>query len=68
MAVGRGALEFRLRRFAKALRLLLDEGRVEQLSEMLAERMDLGPRGFGLRRGGRLFGGRHGGNMGRVDG
>ena len=52
MAVGRGALEFRLRPLAKALaellRLGLDQGGIEQLGEMLAERMDFGPRGLGL--------------------
>ena len=68
MAVGRGALEFRLRRFAEPLRLGLDQGGIEQLREMLAERIDFGPRGLGLHVAGGFFGGGHGRNMGRVEG
>ena len=48
MALREGPLELRLRRFAEPLRLGLDQGGVEQLGEMLAERIDLGPRGLGL--------------------
>ena len=55
---GAGALEFALRRFAEALRLRLDQGGIEQRREMLVERMDFGPRGFGVRRAGGLSWGR----------
>ena len=48
MALREGALELRLRRFAEPLRLGLDQSGIEQFGEMLAERMDLGPRGLGL--------------------
>ena len=66
MAFGRRALEFGLRRFAEPLRLGLDQGGIEQRREMLAERMDFGPRGFGVRRAAGFSGGGHGRNMGRV--
>ena len=82
MAFREGRLELGLRRFAEPLRLGLDQSGVEQLGEMLAERMDLGPRGLGLWSGrlrsrlgpGRLgpgggfSGGGHGRNMGRIHG
>ena len=66
MAFRRGTFELGLRRFAKALRLVLDEGRIEQLRQMLAERMDFGPRSLGLDGAGGFFGGGHKTNMGRV--
>ena len=65
VALRRGALEARLRRFAEALRLLLDQGRIEQRREVLVERMDLRPRGFAMRGAAGLFGCGHGRNMGR---
>ena len=51
-----------------ALRLGLDQGGIEQFREMLAEWMDLGPRGLGLHVAGGFFGGGHRRNMGRVEG
>ena len=39
-----------------------------ELLQMLAERVDFGPRGFRLHDAGGFFGGGHGGNMGRVEG
>ena len=48
MAFREGALELRLRGFAEPLRLGQDQSGIEQFGEMLAERMDLGPRGLGL--------------------
>ena len=68
MALRRRALELGLRRFAEALRLLLDQGGIEQRGEMLAERMDFGPRGFAARGASGFLGGGHGRNMGRVAG
>ena len=44
----------------KPLRLWLDQRGIEQLGEMLAERMDFGPRGLGLHAAGGFFGGGHG--------
>src|SRR6202042_1335216 len=49
MAFRRGGLEPGLQGFAKPLRLRLDQSGIEQLGEMLTERMDFGPRGLGLR-------------------
>src|ERR1700733_1300254 len=73
MALGEGAFELRLRRFAEPLRLGRDQSGIEQLGEMLAERMDIGPRRLGLRSGrlgprGGFSGGGHEPNMGRIRG
>ncbi len=53
---GAGRLEPGLRGFAEPLRLGHNQSGIEQLGEMLAERMDLRPRGLGLRSGRRIFG------------
>ena len=66
MAFRGGALELGLRGFAEPLRLGLAQSGIEQFGEMLAERMDFGPRGLGLGPEdlgpedwpGRIFGGR----------
>ena len=68
MAFRRGAFEFRLRRLAEPLGLGLDQRGIEQRREMLVERLQVGPRGFGLQGAGGLFGGGHLRNMGRVGG
>ena len=68
MALRRGALEFGLRRLAETLRLLFDQRGIEQLSEMLAERMDFGPRGFAARGASGFLGGGHGREYGASRG
>lgn len=67
MAVRRRALEFRLRRFAKTL-LGFHEGGIEQRRQMLVERLQFRPRGFGAGRPAGFFGAEMGGNMGEVEG
>ena len=64
MAVRRRAFEFRLRRFAETRRLRFDQGGIEQLRQMVAERLQVGSRGFGVRRATGLLWGGHGRNMG----
>ncbi len=78
MIVGTRALEAALRHFAEAVGLGLDQRGIEERGEMVAERMQLGPRGLSAGGAGGflasrffaggLFGGGHGRNMGRISG
>ncbi len=63
-----GRLEFLLRHFAEAVGLRFDQRGIEQRGEMVAERLQLGPRRLRLRRATRFFRGGHGPEYGARKG